>query len=41
MPFLYLVAIAVFAFGLDALLSPAIIAAESFLPAIIASGVPQ
>jgi len=39
MPFLYMLTIALIAFGLDAILSPLIIVAEHALPAIIAPGI--
>jgi RsiW-degrading membrane proteinase PrsW (M82 family) len=39
MPFLYMVAVAVLALGIDAALSPLIIAAESVMPPIIAPGI--
>jgi RsiW-degrading membrane proteinase PrsW (M82 family) len=39
MPFLYIVLVAVAAFGLDALLSPMIVSLERFLPQFIAPGI--
>jgi RsiW-degrading membrane proteinase PrsW (M82 family) len=39
MPFLYMLAVAVLAFVIDAVLSPLVIAAEAMMPAIIAPGV--